>query len=86
MLRYHFGDGIINCHVEINKAAQWTVSNFSMIRPGINTATSATVITCVKIVLQKFVILRYNTVADPGFSKWGGAVLSQMGGAHPVFR
>ena len=26
------------------------------------------------------------TVADPGFSKWGGAVLSQMGGAHPVFR
>ena len=60
MLRYHFGDGIINCHVEISKAAQWTVSNFSMIRPGINTATSATVITCVKIVLQKFVILRYN--------------------------
>ena len=55
MLRYHFGDGIINCQVEINKAAQWTVSNFGMIRPGINTATSATVITCVKIVLQKFV-------------------------------
>ena len=27
-----------------------------------------------------------RTVADPGFSKWGGAVLSQMGGAHPVFR
>ena len=25
-------------------------------------------------------------VADRGFSKWGGAVLSQMGGAHPVFR
>ena len=27
-----------------------------------------------------------RAVADPGFSKWGGAVLSQMGGAHPVFR
>ena len=24
-------------------------------------------------------------VADPGFSKWGGAVLSQMGGAHILF-
>ena len=53
MLFYHFSDGIINCQVEINKAAQWTVSNFGMIRPGINTATSATVITCVKIVLRK---------------------------------
>ena len=26
-----------------------------------------------------------NPVADPGFSKWGGAVLSQMGGAHILF-
>ena len=26
------------------------------------------------------------SVADPGFSKWGGAVLSQMGGgAHILF-
>ena len=25
------------------------------------------------------------TVADPGFSKWGGAVLSQMGGCISCF-
>ena len=27
----------------------------------------------------------HKSVADPGFSKWGGAVLSQMGGAHILF-
>ena len=27
-----------------------------------------------------------NTVADPGFSKWGGAVLSQMGGRTSCFQ
>ena len=26
------------------------------------------------------------TVADPGFSKWGGAVLSQMGGRTSCFQ
>ena len=26
-----------------------------------------------------------NPVADPGFSKWGGTVLSQMGGVHILF-
>ena len=26
-----------------------------------------------------------TAVVDPGFSKWGGAVLSQMGGAHILF-
>ena len=42
-----------------------------------------------QILLHKPFSLRKEngiTVADPGFSKWGGAVLSQMGGAHPVFR
>ena len=27
----------------------------------------------------------YSSVADPGFSKWGGVVLSQMGGVHILF-
>ena len=27
-----------------------------------------------------------RTVADPGFSKWGGAVLSQMGGRTSCFQ
>ena len=40
----------------------------------------------VQITMHKHQQIYRNTVADPGFSKWGGAVLSQMGGAHPVFR
>ena len=27
-----------------------------------------------------------DAVADPGFSKWGGAVLSQMGGCTSCFQ
>ena len=30
-------------------------------------------------------IRQCKAVADPGFSKWGGAVLSQMGGVHILF-
>ena len=30
-------------------------------------------------------VLSPSPVADPGFSKWGGAVLSQMGGVHILF-
>ena len=40
---------------------------------------------CVNI-WQQNILAVLIAVADPGFSKWGGAVLSQMGGAHPVFR
>ena len=29
---------------------------------------------------------KYSSVADPGFSKWGGAVLSQMGGRTSCFQ
>ena len=31
-------------------------------------------------------IIDKSTVADPGFSKWGGAVLSQMGGRTSCFQ
>ena len=33
-----------------------------------------------------FKIIDQFTVADPGFSKWGGAVLSQMGGRTSCFQ
>ena len=40
---------------------------------------------CVLRSVFAFCVLRHVTVADPGFSKWGGAVLSQMGGVHILF-
>ena len=35
---------------------------------------------------DKTPIVLQETVADPGFSKWGGAVLSQMGGRTSCFQ
>ena len=36
--------------------------------------------------LENTKIEQADTVADPGFSKWGGAVLSQMGGRTSCFQ
>ena len=39
-----------------------------------------------KLLLYRRITRMMLTVADPGFSKWGGAVLSQMGGRTSCFQ
>ena len=38
------------------------------------------------ISVQFQLLMTLQAVADPGFSKWGGAVLSQMGGRTSCFQ
>ena len=48
-----------------------------------------TVDTCISLIWVEHFKYQMNpieTVADPGFSKWGGAVLSQMGGRTSCFQ
>ena len=47
--------------------------------------------TCLHLAIEWICNVQYCndmhlTVADPGFSKWGGAVLSQMGGRTSCFQ